>query len=604
MIWLVMLSNALALDVVTWDFESDQSGFTTDGIQWEWGGIKGAALTEATGERCWATQITGHYLNDATGHLFFPSIDLRITERPVLLLHHWFDIDPTGVGDHGRLEAYTDGTWSPVAPIYGYAEGDSFSHSSGGWKTDYFDLSGVDLTDHLRIAFEADESVSRWGWLIDHISIQSGDPVPPLVTDVILLDDTTDVETWHQISAQIIDDLGVSQAEVFWTLNGGETQSDTLTREDNDWYTTTIPNQPPDSVVEWWIVASDDTNTTRWPEDTNESFRIFLPPPTNLQAPNALSEGRVSASSTRITWSPPAEVYPIVGYDLYIDETPILSTSATDVEVALLSGEVEVRVQATFDTEDGVFAGDLSTPLPLHVLMPVVHSINPMEGWPGDRVRMNITGENLLLEESDTVIRLGEGITIESIEIIDANHAQALMQIDDDATIGEREIEVYRGDIAIDVEPVFEVLSDGIRPQVSGVHPGTVQQGIRATVHIDLSIDIWNDNEPPLVDFGEGIYTEDVNRRGDGLDVSISVASDAPLGAHPIEVDTGTRLIHGVQLIVKDDTKPTSTNCSTTQPKGGRWCFLVSMLLATFRRARRSEGQGPYEYNETKQNIQ
>jgi hypothetical protein len=600
MIWILLLNNAFALDIVTWDFEDSENGFSTDGIQWEWGGIKGAAIADATGERCWATQTTGHYLNDATGYLFLPSVDLRVTARPVLTLHHWFDIDSGGEGDHGRVEAHADGSWYPIEPIYGYVEGDSFSFNSDGWRTDYFDLTGVETSNDLRISFEADETVSRWGWLIDHISIQSGDAAPPLFTNVSALDDTWDVETAYPLSAQVIDDIGVTHTELFWTLNGGDVQSIVLIEETDDWYTTTIPNQLPDSVIEWWLLASDGVNTTRWPASTNESFRVFLPAPSNVQAPDALSEGRISATSTQITWSAPEEIYPIIGYDLYLNEVPILSTPATEANVPLLNGWLDVTVQATFDTEEGAYAGDLSSPLSLQVLMPFADAIDPAEGWPGDRVRMNITGENLLLEEADTVIDAGDGITVESIDIVDANHARVMMHIDDDAPIGAREITLSRGGTPIEVEPIFSVLSDGIRPQVSDVHPNTIQQGVRATIHIDFSMDLSLGGDLPLVDFGEGIYTEDVNRRGNGLDVSISVASDAPLGAHSVEVDTGTRLLSGAQLLVKDDSKPTGTNCSTTQNKTGTLWFLLATLVALSRRSRRSGGQDGRDFTDTK----
>ncbi|MGB0640887.1 MAG: hypothetical protein ACPGTU_16220, partial [Myxococcota bacterium] len=583
MIWLLLLTNAFALEVITWDFEDSEDGFTAEGIQWEWGQIKGDASVDATGEGCWATQASGHYLNDATGHLYFPSVDLRVPERPVMSILHWFDIDPTGEGDHGKVEAFIDGSWRSIDPIYGYAAGTSFSLSSDGWRTDYFDLSSIEATDELRVSFEADESVSRLGWLVDQITIHSGDPVPPMFTNVTPLDDTTEVDALYPVSVEVVDDIAVEQVEIFWRTNGGDIQTDLLTEEDGDWYSTALPNQPPDSIIEWWLLASDGVNTTRWPESGNESFRVFLPAPVDLQAPDALSDGRISATSTLITWTAPEDRYPIVGYDLYVGESSILSTADTEAIVPLRDGLLEVTVQATFDTDAGAYGGDRSEPLLLQVMLPVADNIYPTEGWPGDWVRMNITGENLLLEESDTDIEVGEGITVESIDVVNANHARVMMHIDEDASTGSREITLTRGGTPIEVEPSFSVLSDGIRPQVSDVHPNTIQQGVRATIHIDFSVELPPESELPLVDFGEGIYTESVNRRGDGLDVSISVANDAPLGAHVVEVDTGTRLLRGAQLTVKDDTKQTSTNCSAARIEAGSWCFLLSILVPFYR---------------------
>jgi hypothetical protein len=402
----------------------------------------------------------------------------------------------------------------------------------------------------------------------------------------------------------VVDDIAVEQVEIFWRINGGDIQTDLLTEEDEDWYTTALPNQAPNSLIEWWLLASDGVNTTRWPESGSESFRVFLPAPVALQAPDALSDGRISATSTLIAWTAPEELYPIVGYDLYLGDSSILSTADTEAIVPLVDGSLEVTVQATFDTATGAYGGDRSEPLLLQVMLPVADDIYPTEGWPGDRVRMNITGENLLLEESDTDIEVGDGITVESIDVVNANHARVMMHIAEDAPTGLREITLMRGGTPIEVVPTFSVLSDGIRPQVSEVRPNTIQQGVRATIHIDFSVDLSLDSDLPLVGFGEGIYTESVNRRGDGLDVSISVASDAPLGAHVVEVDTGTRLLRGAQLTVKDDTKQTSTNCSATRMKPGSWFFLLSILLPIYRRRRRIKGQDSNKSSETAQNIQ
>ena len=69
MIWLVLISSALATEVVTWTFEDNQEGFTSEGLQWEWGTFKGDATTDAVGAGGWATRLEGHYLNDASGSL-------------------------------------------------------------------------------------------------------------------------------------------------------------------------------------------------------------------------------------------------------------------------------------------------------------------------------------------------------------------------------------------------------------------------------------------------------------------------------------------------------------------------------------------------------
>ena len=89
-------------------------------------------------------------------------------------------------------------------------------------------------------------------------------------------------------------------------------------------------------------------------------------------------------------------------------------------------------------------------------------------------------------------------------------------------------------------EPEFVVQSVGDRPVVLGAHPTSVRQGAQAKIFIDMSAPADMTRPPPMwIDLGEGIIVETVERRGSGLDVQVSVAHDAPLGDHPIEIDEG-----------------------------------------------------------------
>jgi len=132
---------------------------------------------------------------------------------------------------------------------------------------------------------------------------------------------------------------------------------------------------------------------------------------------------------------------------------------------------------------------------------------------------------------------------------------------------------------------LFLIQSAGERPTILGAHPTSVRQGAHTSVFIDMSSPVETSRQPPSVNLGEGIIVENVLRRGSGLDVQLSVAHDAPLGEHPIEVDEGDRLITGASLEVRDTPKIPERNCSATgHPRSTSWGWLFGVLVFIFRR--------------------
>ena len=96
---------------------------------------------------------------------------------------------------------------------------------------------------------------------------------------------------------------------------------------------------------------------------------------------------------------------------------------------------------------------------------------------------------------------------------------------------------------------------------------------------------------PPIVTLGDGIIIEKVARRGSGLDVELSVAHDAPLGAHPIEVDEGDRLLTGASLEVRDTPKVPERSCSSVPNTITHWWVLLLHLFAVTRGGDRPRAQ-------------
>jgi hypothetical protein len=243
-----------------------------------------------------------------------------------------------------------------------------------------------------------------------------------------------------------------------------------------------------------------------------------------------------------------------------------------------------LTVRAVFETAAGAFAGGASLPLPLHVSLPRVTEIFPADAWPGDHLRVELEGENLYLDSDITHLDPGSGIELETFEVIDAHSARALLHVTPEAVPGFRIFSLHIGDTTILAESFFEIRGEGDRPVVLGAHPTSVRQGAHTTLFIDMSAPADLSLPPPQVDLGEGIIVEGVSRRSTGLDVQLSVANDAPLGRHLIEVDEGYRLITGASLEVRDTPKVPARNCSSNGGSPDLIWILLAVLLIRERR--------------------
>ena len=563
-----------ASPIDTWDFDMSGEEFTPDTrLQWQWG-------TDDEGRTGWATRLNSLYLNDAVDRLTFPNIDLTGTTRPVLGLAHSYNIDPSGPGDSGWLEAMVDGEWTVIEPVYGYPYEDGFTDNSNGEQTDWFDLSGLGPAPALRLVFHSDPAIRRSGWFIDAISIEDGDPVPPHFVSVTELTSTDDVVGPYAVTAQVIDDQALTDVSIYWRTNDGASQSAPMLPDIGDQYVGLIEGQTPGTVVEWWIEASDGLNTARWPELGEGRFTVSLPVPYDLIInPEPLHEW-IADTELDLQWTPPASPYTILGYQVERDGVRIASPDDAQTTIDLVDGIQLITVRARFTTDAGIFTSEPSDPLPLQVALPRVSEMSPQDAWPGDDLRVMLSGSNLYLDGAHTVLEPGPGIAIETFEVLDAHSARALIHVDADAEPGPRVFEFHTGDTTILVDPVFIVRGEGDRPMVLGAHPSTVRQGANTTVFIDMSAPADVTQPPPIVRLGEGIIVETVTRRGSGLDVSLSVAHDAPLGAHPIEIDEEDRLITGATITVRDTPKVPSRNCSVYPQRSGQsWIWIAGILI-------------------------
>jgi hypothetical protein len=577
-LWIAAAGATPLLDL---DFSVDDGGMAnSNGLQWRWGEI-GTGPTGFTGP-AWATQPDGDYLNDVVDALGLPFVDLSATERPVLVVDHWYEIDESGVGDLGWVSVKVDGEQVHLSPIHGYPSDQGFSGTSLGFRTDYFDLSGIDTTDDIKLVFEADAAVARAGWVISSLRIEDGDPVPPEITGVTELGDTQNLSGPYVVHAEITDDLTAPGVTLHWRLGTGGQTSEDMAHVGADLYRGEIPGMDPGSRVRWWISATDGLNNATWPEDGKASFDVFLAAPTGLVAPDARSDGRLTGLDVALEWEAPSSPHPLVHTVIFRDDQRIDEVLGTSAVVPLTLPAHHFTVAGVFNTPEGQLQGDLAAGLDFTIALPAATALQPAYGFQGDALRIGIRGVNLLLTEDQIALQLGDGVVVTVLEVVDADTAIATISIAEDAPIQATDAFLLTGATRVTLPGGFEVRDGSDRPQLIDVTPASIKQGGAATLTIQSNAPI---GAGPIIDLGPGIFVQSTEVDGDTLRVGIATAIDSPIGAHQIIVDDGLRILSGASIEVRDAKPPPGKVCASTpgQPTGV-WALVLAACLGLGRR--------------------
>ncbi len=156
--------------LITWDFETDDGGFTAPAdwkIWGSWGWKQPIAGPGGghSGLKCWGTNPDGDYDPNADWRLIMPAQDFSALSRPVLVFWQWYYTETSF--DSGWVEISTDGgaTWAKVSR--------SFRGQSSGWIRATVDLSAYAGRASVLISwrFVSDGSVQYAGWYVDDVEI-------------------------------------------------------------------------------------------------------------------------------------------------------------------------------------------------------------------------------------------------------------------------------------------------------------------------------------------------------------------------------------------------------------------------------------------------
>lgn len=540
-----------AIPVVVWSFDDGPNGFTPSGDsgQWEWG----LPTTGPGGPTSvWATRLGADYFNDASDQLLVPLPDISGVADPVLTIRHWHRIQ---AGDYGSLEVNDGAGWVKVDPIFGYPSTDGFTGDSGGWIDTSLDLSPYSSSVQVRMRFVSDPAVSEVGWYLSEVGLYDGDVTAPLISPVSMPTDTEVVTVGYPVQVFVEDDTAVDTVTLYWAVNAGSEQSLAMVDTGSGIFEGVIPPQAPDSLVTWRAEASDGTLLSVYPDAGSESFRVFLPAPTDLRS---TATGRVVDDRIELTWTPPVSIHAVQAYrieavDLPSDGPWVLFDTVGDVALTP-DGARSFQVRAVFD----VGVGEPSDPVTISAEVPELLAVWPPAAWPGDAVRVRVAGANLFLTQDTVMAGFGEGVRVDDIEVVDVDHATVLVAIDPEAVPGPRDLVLGGAYGSFDFVGRFDVLDGDDAPRILSIEPDHIEQGETRTVAITASQTFFGEL---VVDPGEGLLlVSDPVVDGDVARIELFASGDASPGPRTLVLDDGSRL-WTADLVVEERRYTVQTGC-------------------------------------------
>jgi hypothetical protein len=384
--------------------------------------------------------------------------------------------------------------------------------------------------------------------------------------------------------------VALVSADLVYQVNGAPAQAVPLEPAGEDLWTADLPGQQPGSTVVYGVLANDGENETFGP-DPSCSFDVRLPAPTGLRGP----EGLQWDTTVRLTWVPPESTHVTEGYWVWRDGYRLVEVAAPRAEVPLVSGWQAFSVSALYDVGEG----ERSRGLPVEAAVPTVVSIQPDVGFQGDRLRLQVQGEYLLLQQGEVGVDLGAHVRVTDLEVRDVDLAWVTVFVSGQAPPGTVDLTLTTWGEVIRVPAAFEILPGEDRPRLLAVTPDTLRQGDEADVLITASEPFV---DPPLVRVGDEVVVETVALDGEGgVLAHVVIPYATPLGDHAVEVDDGTRIFGGLALTVRDRLEEVPPGRCAVLPRGRAmgWTGLLAALCALGRRVYKPRRRPPSTGSET-----
>ena len=161
------------------NFEQNNGQFISE-TGWVWG--THAQISAHSGQKLWATNLSGEYPNLVEYHLYTPQY--LLTTNSQLSFYHRYGFE-TGY-DGANVSISTDGgeTWTIITPSSGYSSNSlnglngqpGWTGNSPAWTNPTFNLSSyANQNVMFRFRFGSDGATSSTGWLIDSFQLTGVD---------------------------------------------------------------------------------------------------------------------------------------------------------------------------------------------------------------------------------------------------------------------------------------------------------------------------------------------------------------------------------------------------------------------------------------------
>lgn len=563
------MSVFLAIPILIFDIGASDNGFVREGTggQWAWG-----IPTSGPGgpDPVWATRLSAPYLNDAIDALEIPLPDRGTATSPTFAIEHWWSI---AEGDGGFLQIHDPDGWTPLLPTGGYPTSTGFSGQSGGFRIGAFPLAAHPTADRVRLVFASDIAGNGPGWFVRGVGIWDGDVLPPVIEPLVVPDDTQDLIGPYLATFSVTDDVAVTSVSANIYFDGDFKTAVDAELLGGSEYRIEIPAAPPGTRVGVIVRASDGSQQSRWPESAASVFRVFLAEPLDLR----LDEPRAVGPVVRVAWAAPDTDQPIVAYHLVdVDDGDEWVTTEMFVDVPVVrAGEHHWRVWAEY--AGGL--GDPSDILTAEVEIPALVDVVPAQVYPGDHVRISLTGRSLYMVDGETAADWGEGVTVDAVTVLDVDHAEVDLTVAVNAVPGTRDVSLSGPLGEVTFTDGFEIASLADRPSIVEVSPPSIVQGAVTEVVLQASEAFAG---VPTVDAGAGIVVTSVSVDGIYTRVTFAVAGAAATGVRTLVIDDGQRL-WTAPLTIDELYLPENRTCDTSSAGVSGWGGLIG-LVGLFRR--------------------
>lgn len=166
------------------DFEENDGGFTTgttaasDENPWQWGVPTSGPFGATSGQKLWATNLSGPYNKNTDAYIQTPAIQLPADKDPFLTFNHWVDMEGTSTPyDYGQVLISKDNglTWTNITPV----AGGKYGKRVQAWAAEEISLRAFKGENvKLRFYFHSDSSIQYDGWYIDDVYVVGMESTP------------------------------------------------------------------------------------------------------------------------------------------------------------------------------------------------------------------------------------------------------------------------------------------------------------------------------------------------------------------------------------------------------------------------------------------